>query len=135
VDNFAYINIAKQNNYKMREIKFRAMKDDISNCSFQHGQITFDTNGCPRIHFSDGMSTSCLKGTEGQFTGLIDKKGLGDVCLYEGDILSLDGNIKGNIHEKQAHQEKYDLVIPEITGKDWPSAYKKAVDRGFGHSK
>jgi hypothetical protein len=69
----------------MREIKFRARKDDISNLSFQHGQLTFDTNGCPRIHFADGMSTSCLKGTEGQFTGLTDRNGKE---IYEGDIIA-----------------------------------------------
>ena len=29
-----------------------------------------------------------------QFTGLHDKNGNGDICLYEGDIVSLDGNFK-----------------------------------------
>jgi hypothetical protein len=68
-----------------------------------------------------------------QFTGLTDKNGRGKICLYEGDILSLDGIIKGNIYENKTHQTEPYLVIPKITSKDWMSAYKEAMDRGFGY--
>jgi uncharacterized phage protein (TIGR01671 family) len=68
----------------MREIKFRALKDDMSNCTFQYGQLVYDANGVPRITNNGLLFTTCIKGTEGQFTGLKDKNGKE---IYEGDVL------------------------------------------------
>ena len=37
----------------MREIKFRALKDDMSNCNFVYGELVYDAIGQPRITHKD----------------------------------------------------------------------------------
>ena len=71
----------------MRGIKFRALRDDKS-CEFVYGNLIYNGD-IPRIQQDNNseLFVTCLKGTEGEYTGLKDKNGKE---IYEGDILILD---------------------------------------------
>jgi len=119
----------------MRAIKFRALKDDMSACIFVYGSLVYDNSGIPRITNDGGyLYTTCLKGSEQQFTGLLDKNGLTEI--YENDIITKDGNIGGNINENPALlKDETNLVIQGFCSEEWEKTNKKAMDRGCKYAK
>lgn len=71
-----------------REIRFRALRDDMAT-GWVYGSLCYDAFGNPRIQEKHGgLFVTCLKGTEGQYTGITDKNGIevfdGSVT-YEGE--------------------------------------------------
>ncbi len=130
----------------MREIKFRAWDEDDEIMYYSDKEYEDCFFG-----FDKGVVVGWLRQTEPQtrdehaydygkpvdvmqFTGLKDKKK--DLTeLYEGDIIGVDGLLKGNQYENpNLLQEKTNLLIPSITSKDWQAANRQAMERGCRHA-
>lgn len=106
----------------MRDIKFRAWDKWDNKMEFPNGSFL----DVPRRIAGNWKEFLILM----QYTGLKDKNGLKEI--YEGDIIDVEGNIKGNIYEN--NKEATDFVIQGFGTKDWCATYKEAMERGCKNS-
>lgn len=117
----------------MREIKFRVW-NTISKIMKPFSEI----KRCGVFAIADGLNSDDfiilpLKNSIlNEYTGLKDKNGTGLTEVYEGDIISEDGILKGNIYENDKRET--DIVVPQLGTKDWATAYKEIVVRGYDYS-
>lgn len=111
----------------MRDIKYRIW-DEQNSCFQYWGFIDGAFQSVPH-----GFGLKYLEENSEQHTGLKDKNGKGLQEIYEGDIITQDGKIGGNVHEVDARA--FDIVIPSMGTKAWDMAYKEAVVRGFDFAK
>lgn len=116
-----------------REIKFAAwIKSEKKMIIVE--QIHFDSFGGFEISSGDYEALDHLEVELMQFTGLTDKNDK-NICIYEGDIISLQGNLIGNKYENEyLLEDKTNLLIEGFGTKDWSATEQKGLARGLQYS-
>ena len=114
-----------------REIKFRGRKLDGT---WLYGYYTI-FEGYHKIWCEKHSTPYDVDGeTVGEFTGLKDKNA-NNTCVYEGDIVSLDGIVIGNKHENaDLLKDKTNLLIEGFGTKNWTATEQEGLGRGLKYS-
>jgi len=109
-----------------RIIKFRA----LSNGKLYQTQV-INFRGKTALIDVDGWAIPqwCKVEEFVQYTGLKDKKTLTDI--YEGDIIDMEGNIRGNIYESpEVYKALTTCVVAGMGYEDWENTKQRLVRQG-----